>query len=186
MVDVQKSSAPITVSTPMRPVVDTKDAEIQSDPVPKKDASEEILDELEGQVYQLQVDLANAQQLQQDSVAENDDLKIQMESLIKEKRTDIILRYENDIKQLKQNVSELSDAASTARSEKAKSDSKLKELQERAVKAEEELRERDAMELKKLNVNDEKVILTTKVQKQREEIVLKAKAATAGNLSEYG
>ena len=163
--------------------VDMIDAEVQLDPV-VKDASEEILDALESQVYQLQVEVANYQQSNQASTLEIESLRAQVDALIKEKRTDIVLRYENDIAKLNQTISELSEGSLAHKTEKAKIDSKLKELKERAEKAELELKERDERDLKALNASEEKVILTTKVQKQREEIVLKAKAATAGNLVE--
>ena len=57
---------------------------------------------------------------------------------------------------------------------------KITELKDRAERAEQELKDKDAAEQKGLNPQDEKARLKIQVGKQRDDIVLKAKAATAG------
>ena len=57
---------------------------------------------------------------------------------------------------------------------------RISELKDRAERAELELKERDVSEQKGLSPSDERAALKTQVGKQRDDIVLKAKAATAG------
>lgn len=149
-------------------------------PVVKKDASEEALDALEAQNYQLQVDIATANEAKMVANEEVAEVRVQMDALLKEKRTDVVLRFEKEIKDLTAKNAELNEFVLNMNTQKTKGDTKLAEYKERAEKAEAELKAKEEQAIKALAPHDEKAILTVKVQKQREEIVMKSKAATAG------
>jgi len=74
----------------------------------------------------------------------------------------------------------MNDKLAHLTAEKQKNEARIVELSGRAEAAETELRERDARELAQLSTNEEKQALKTQIAKQRDQITLKAKAATAG------
>ena len=92
----------------------------------------------------------------------------------------MVKRYEEEIERLSLSQSVLNERIAALTAEKVKADAKLKELQGRAELAEGELKERDVREQQGMDVKDEKVQLKGQISKQREQIILKAKAATAG------
>jgi len=109
-------------------------------------------------------------------------LTVQLDALIKEKRTDVVKRFEEEIEDLRNLKSELEVRVTELLTDKKKGESKIEELKGRAEMAEQELRDRDARELAaaKLPATDEKALLRGQLSKQRDQIILKSKAATAG------
>lgn len=67
-----------------------------------------------------------------------------MDALVKEKRTDIVARYEEDIARLNDLTSSLNDKIAAMTAEKVKNEARLTELLGRVDVAETELKERDA------------------------------------------
>ena len=108
------------------------------------------------------------------------EVETRLENVLKVKRTDLIKKYEDEMAALRANVTGTVELIAQLQADKKKQEVKIKELSERADKAEEELSQRDAQEQRALNPQEEKYILKQKVTKQRDEIVMKSKAATAG------
>jgi hypothetical protein len=104
----------------------------------------------------------------------------QLDNMTKEKRTDLVKRLEEEIEAFKKLSATQAADLIYLRTEKQKALTRNKELQDRVNAAEKEIKDRDAVELAKLNERDEKHQLKTQIVKQRDEIVMKAKAATAG------
>eukprot|EP01038_Epipyxis_sp_PR26KG_P010503 gene10503-14115_t len=140
----------------------------------------EALEQLEDQLFSQKQEFV---EITQQFNKINDEKKLienQLESLIKEKRTDVVKRYEEDIEELFKKQTELIEKVASLSAEKIKNESKILELKSRAELAENELKERDLGEVKQLNPTEEKAILKTQINKQRDQIILKSKAATAG------
>jgi hypothetical protein len=140
----------------------------------------ENLEQLEDQIYLLKQEYNKTIEEKNLLDADKNLIAHQLEALIKEKRTDVVKRFENEIEQLLSTQSELNEKIAVFTAEKVKSDSKIKELKDRAEAAEDELKDRDINEQKKLNPIEEKSVLKTQINKQRDVIILKSKAATAG------
>jgi peptidoglycan hydrolase CwlO-like protein len=68
----------------------------------------------------------------------------QVDALVKEKRTDVVKRFEDEIERLNAQTSDLNDKIAALTAERAKNDARLKELQGRVDIAEGELKDRDA------------------------------------------
>jgi len=107
-------------------------------------------------------------------------LTSQVEQLIQTKRTDVVKKYEEQIEQLHLNETELKEKIANLNAEKLKNEVKITEFRNRADAAELELKERDEREQKMLDPKDEKSLLKGQIIKQRNDIILKGKAATAG------
>jgi hypothetical protein len=107
-------------------------------------------------------------------------LTSEVKLLVETKRTDIVKKYEEQIEQLHLNESELKEKIANLTAEKLKNEVKITEFKNRADAAEIELRERDEREQKLLDPKDEKALLKGQIIKQRNDIILKGKAATAG------
>jgi peptidoglycan hydrolase CwlO-like protein len=67
-----------------------------------------------------------------------------VDALVKEKRTDVVKRFEDEIERLNAQTSDLNDKIAALTAERAKNDARLKELQGRVDIAEGELKDRDA------------------------------------------
>jgi peptidoglycan hydrolase CwlO-like protein len=67
-----------------------------------------------------------------------------VDALVKEKRTDVVKRFEDEIERLNAQTSDLNDKIASLTAERAKNDARLKELQGRVDIAEGELKDRDA------------------------------------------
>lgn len=145
-----------------------------------EEAANQAIEELEEEVYNLRLELAELEAQNNVNAAERKSLNEQLEVLIKEKRTDVVAQFEDEIKSLRLELLENKESLANLKEEKMKNETKIKELKERAEKAEGELKERDEIEFKKLNPTDEKTLLKDTVAKQREDIIMKSKAATAG------
>jgi hypothetical protein len=135
---------------------------------------------LEDKIYQLQQDLEATFIANAKGAEDNLILTEQLAALIKEKRTDIVKRYEEQIVTLKAEGETLQINLTELKTIKANNERRIIELNERAEVAEGELKTRDVNEQKGLNPKDEKSALKLQVGKQRDDIVMKAKAATAG------
>ena len=145
-----------------------------------EEAANHVIEELEEEVYNLRLELAELEAQNNVNASERKSLNEQLEMLIKEKRTDVVAQFEDEIKSLRLELLENKESLANLKEEKMKNETKIKELKERAEKAEGELKERDEIEFKKLNPTDEKTLLKDTVAKQREDIIMKSKAATAG------
>lgn len=145
-----------------------------------KDQHQQVIEQLEDNIFALQEESKELKKQYETLISDKQFLESQLDTLIKEKRTDIISRYEEDLKNLKQKETELNEKLTLLTTEKVKNESKINELKDRSEKAEQELRDRDAHEMKALNPQEESYRLKGEVNKQRDQIILKAKAATAG------
>lgn len=116
------------------------------------------------------------EQLQHD----NQRLSELVETIKAEKRTDVIARYEREAEDLTNRVAELQEVISSGRVEKVKLETRIKELTDRIAIADAEIEARDARDKAQLTADEEKRQLQGHIIKQREEIVLKSKVATAG------
>jgi hypothetical protein len=67
--------------------------------------------------------------------------------------------FEDEIKQLREKEVQLTNENTSLTAAMKKADLHVKELEERCERAEEELKERDAMELKKISPTEERAIL---------------------------
>lgn len=140
----------------------------------------EQLERLEDQLYEAQQAANAAAQQHALLVTEHEFVSNKLEELIKEKRTDIVKRYEEEMERLGQSEKDLTEKVTMLTGERIRLDARVKELTSRAETAESELKERDARELAALSPQEEKTVLKTQINKQRDQIVLKSKAATAG------
>lgn len=145
-----------------------------------KEENNAAIEGLEDKIYQLQQDLEVTFSANAKGAEDNLLLTEQLAALIKEKRTDIVKRYEEEIATLRAEGATLQSSLTELKAFKARNEKKIAELNERAELAEGELKTRDANEQKGLNPKDEKTALKLQVGKQRDDIVMKAKAATAG------
>ena len=145
-----------------------------------EEAANKVIEELEEEVFSLRLELQNLEMENQSNLNEKVRLGGQLEALIKEKRTDVVAAFEDEIKTLRSELSLERESMAELKEEKLRNESKIRELKERSEKAEAELKDRDEAELAKLNPADEKTQLKTTVSKQREDIIMKSKAATAG------
>ncbi len=140
----------------------------------------EALEQLEDQLYAMKEEAANLRTENTKIEEERQLLTNQLDALIKEKRTDVIKRYEEDLASLKKKEEDLDEKVAHLSTEKQKLESRVNELRERAERAEQELRERDQREQQKMNPQEESFQLKGQINKQRDQIILKSKAATAG------
>lgn len=143
-------------------------------------ASAEVIEGLQYTIQQLQDDIRDMADVVKALEMDKVELSKLLDNIRQEKRTDVVSRYEDEIQKLKSTLSDLQETQLVNKTEKTKLDLRLAELKERAERAELELKDRDAKALLGLSENDEKVHLTQQVGKQRTEIVMKSKAATAG------
>eukprot|EP01039_Chlorochromonas_danica_P003382 gene3382-3707_t len=143
-------------------------------------AHEEEVEKLEDDLFDLR---SQVEQLATAKAATEADLAFtasKLAELIQEKRTDIVKRYEDDLRRLEEVKKDQQEQITALASERSRLTNQLKEILSRAELAEQELRDRDQRELVKLNPTEEKSQLKTTINKQRDQIVLKSKAATAG------
>lgn len=143
-------------------------------------APEEIIEHLEDQLFTLNDALNQIHNDYDNLVKSKEIVQEQLDTLIKEKRTDVVLKYQQQIEDFIKSETDLKLQIATLTSEKVRLDTKYKEAKERCETAEEELRRRDKVELGELKPNDEKTQLKNQVSKQREELINKTKSATAG------
>jgi hypothetical protein len=144
------------------------------------DAESLTVEQLDDQLYQLKQEYDRVVAEKEKNEVERAFLATQVDTLVKEKRTDVVKRYEEDIERLKESHSVLNEKIALLTAEKVKNEARIKDLLSRAEMAEAELKERDSKDVVGLDVKDEKVLLKGQISKQREQIILKAKAATAG------
>jgi chromosome segregation ATPase len=140
----------------------------------------EAMEQLEDQLFAMKEDISKLKTANQEIETERSFLSSQLETLIKEKRTDVVKRFEEEITELNKKSSDLEEQTTHLTIEKQKLETRVTELRERAERAEQELRDRDAREQQAINPNEEKHQLKGQINKQRDAIILKAKAATAG------
>jgi hypothetical protein len=109
-----------------------------------------------------------------------DQLQILLDNVKNETRTDVIKRLEGELQVKQAALTLLSEASMTAKAAQVKMQTKVAETTERAERAEEELVERDERYQKNLSESEEKRMLAEQIAKQREDIIMKSKAATSG------
>jgi chromosome segregation ATPase len=141
---------------------------------------QESIEGLEDQLYSLKEEIEKLKVENSKMEIDRSLLTNEVDALIKEKRTDVIKRYEEDTEKMKQKEIELEEKVTILNTEKIKLETRVNELRDRAERAELELKDRDTIETAKLNTNDEKFQLKNQINKQRDQIIMKAKAATAG------
>ena len=112
--------------------------------------------------------------------ADKSSLTTLLENIRNERRTDVMARMEDEIEALHEEVASHLENIAALKTDRTKNATKLAELKERAEAAEAELKERDEAEQRALSKEEETALLKSQVTKQREEIVMKKKAATAG------
>ena len=144
------------------------------------DAEALTIEQLDDQIYQLKQDFEKTVVERDQIEKERVFLAAQVDTLVKAKRTDVVKQYEEEIERLYESQSVLNDRIAQLTADKAKNEARLAELQDRVNVAEGELKDRDAKDVHGLDTKDEKVLLKGQISKQREQIILKAKAATAG------
>jgi len=142
----------------------------------KNEGDIHLIEKMEEEIYELKKDLKGALDEREKMKTEKDDIALHLENIIKEKRSDVIQRQEEELSKLRTEVGTLTETNSTLQTEKKKNDMKLAEFKERFEHAESELKLR-SMEG---NPADHRVQLMAQIGKQREDIVMKSKAATAG------
>jgi hypothetical protein len=104
----------------------------------------------------------------------------QLDDMTKEKRTDVVARLDEQCEQLRAELAANLELVSGAKAAATKADLKLKEWVSRAKNAEDELALRDENEIAKLDPSSEKAKLLEQLQKSRDDVKTKGKAATAG------
>jgi hypothetical protein len=174
---MKQSSAP---SSPRQSTSGSETDQLKAELEETKLHYEDIVEKLEDNLYAVREQLTNLEAEHKVLVGQKSILQRELDELIQAKRTDVIKRMEDDIKRLSDSEAELSGKVTSLTTEKLKMETRVKELRERAEKAEQELRDRDARELAALNPLDEKAIINKELQKQRDTAIQKAKAATAG------
>lgn len=148
--------------------------------LPSKPEDVQQIEELEEEIIRLSKELETSASELTHMKSENEMLTHQVDALVKEKRTDVVKRFEDELKDLRASESAMQLQMATLKAEKTKADSHVKELAERVDKSEAELRDRDEREQKSLAPTDERFALKGQIGKQRTEIIQKSKAATAG------
>eukprot|EP00600_Ochromonadales_sp_CCMP1393_P009763 CAMPEP_0174963216 /NCGR_PEP_ID=MMETSP0004_2-20121128/5205_1 /TAXON_ID=420556 /ORGANISM="Ochromonas sp., Strain CCMP1393" /LENGTH=1919 /DNA_ID=CAMNT_0016211813 /DNA_START=58 /DNA_END=5817 /DNA_ORIENTATION=- len=138
------------------------------------------IEQLDEQILALRGDFETAVTEKEKIEKERAFLAGRVEDLVKEKRTDVVKRFEDEISALNASQSELNAKVAALTAEKVVLEARLQELNDRSSNAEKELKERDEREQKALEPKDEKFALKGQITKQREQIILKSKAATAG------
>ena len=138
------------------------------------------IEALEDTVYQLQEELSAVTRTKDQLTEDLAFKEKQYEEIVKEKRTDVVKRFEDDLVVLKASEAKLTEELATFKAEKMRTDAKLQELKERTDRAEQELKNKDELELKKLAPGGVQAELTKQIGKQRIEIVNKEKTATLG------
>eukprot|EP01035_Chromulina_nebulosa_P018527 gene18527-24246_t len=96
-----------------------------------------------------------------------------------EKRTDLVKKYENEINLYQTNLLDLNNQLTSLKSQQLKDQLVIKELTERVEISESELKQKELLEIENNNNNKEKT-LQIQINKQRDMVILKTKAATAG------
>lgn len=145
-----------------------------------KRAHEDQLEQLEDQLFAVKEE-AERLKMENHKLAEDKSFVAnQLEVLIKEKRTDVLKRYEEDLERLQKSEEEKGERVIALTAERHKLEMRVSELKERAERAEQELKDRDLREQQQANPEDEKLQLKGQISKQRDQIILKSKAATAG------
>ena len=140
----------------------------------------EVLEQLDNQIFDLKEQLSKLKLVNQEIETQKNFINQQLQALINEKRTDVLKRFEDELAELNKKSTELNETVTRLTIDKEKLDTRVTELKERAESAEHELRERDAREQHSLQPNDEQILLKEQIKKQRDQIILKSKAATAG------
>ena len=138
------------------------------------------IEALEDTVYQLQEELGAVTRARDQLTEDLAFKEKQYDEIVKEKRTDVVKRFEDDLVVLKASEAKLTEELATFKAEKMRTDAKLQELKERTDRAEQELKLKDELELKKLAPGGVQAELTKQIGKQRIEIVNKEKTATLG------
>lgn len=133
------------------------------------------METLEDAIYSLNSDITRINAERDAVEAERLFLQTQVDTLVKEKRTDIVKQYQDEILHWNTTTTSLNDKVAHLTAEKHKNEARIVELTGRADAAEAELKERDARELAQLTTAEEKALLKTQIAKQRDQITLKAK-----------
>lgn len=141
---------------------------------------EEIVEQLEDSLFAVREQLTTIQSEHTILVGQKQIMERELAELIQAKRTDVIKRMEDDLHRLTESEASLSEKVTNLSTEKIKLEAKVKELKERAERAEQDLRDRDARDIAAMSPQDEKAILNKELLKQRDTAIQKAKAATAG------
>lgn len=135
----------------------------------------------EEEKYQLLLEVSTKNEKELSNLQiDNQDLLMRLENIRNEKRTDLVARLELEGDELRSKLSSSANEIISMKTEQVKLELRLKELTERVLSAEKELSDRDEREKAGLSQEQETVVLKTQVTKQRNEIVMKSKAATAG------
>mmetsp|Transcript_16795 Transcript_16795/g.25247 ORF Transcript_16795/g.25247 Transcript_16795/m.25247 type:complete len:1631 (-) Transcript_16795:170-5062(-) len=143
-------------------------------------ASSTIVEDLKATISQLEADNVATREANAALEADKSRLSVLLDSIRHEKRTDVIARLEGESDDLRKENETLQDTISSMKTERIKMETKMKELAERVEEAEAELKERDERDTKQASVDEELIAVKTQVSKQRNQIVMKSKAATAG------
>lgn len=144
----------------------------------RSEEDSKLFEKMEEEIYELKKELKTAQEERDKMNMEKDNISSRLEAIIKEKRSDVIKRQEEELNTLRIELSTLTESNTILQTEKKKNDMKLIEFRERFEQAEKELKLRSADD--SANPNDHKSQLMAQIGKQREDIVMKSKAATAG------
>jgi len=132
-----------------------------------------MIDHLEDEVFEMKQELRKLYEERENVESEKLFLQQQVDNLIMTKRTDVVKKYLEDIESLTRVRGEQSEEILTLKSEKMKLETRLTELSDRATTAEKELKDRDAIELKKLSTTEEKAQLKSTINKQRADLIMK-------------
>ena len=145
----------------------------------KAELSEKI-EALGDEVYLLKEQLKSTEENLTRANDEKNFARKQLDDMVKEKRTDVIAHLSEETERLKEELSNSVEEMARLRSDATKADLKVKEWANRAKTAEDELALRDENEAAKLDPGSERAKLLEQLQKQREDVKNKGKAATAG------
>jgi chromosome segregation ATPase len=112
--------------------------------------------------------------------SEKDQLQSKVDGIISETRTDLVKRLEEEVNEKLAAIASLNETIASSKADKFKLETRVNELSERVTTAERELKEHEERYIKSLTESEEKRMLAEKIAQQREDIIQKTKAATAG------
>ncbi len=104
----------------------------------------------------------------------------QLQELILEKRTDVIKRLQDQVSSLEEQNYQITLSLANLKAVNTKLENASKEAEWRCQSLENEVRERDRIELENLGEANEKHALKSLINKQRDDLALKSKVATSG------
>lgn len=138
------------------------------------------LEKMEDDFCQLKQDYQSLQAAKMKVEKEYEITASHLIELTKEKRSDIIAKYIDDIEDTRKANYELQAVISSMKTDKSETAALVLELQDRVKAAESELKVRDKIDIDASTDNDGKRELTVLLGKQRDDLIMKNKAATAG------